>query len=360
MKHYLILIFIVLLKTSLLSGAFWWEDTKDIYPPAKVYFKDAEGVAWRIQSRLAESLFVVAPVKDGNFEDELLDTETFYLMQVNLDDSTILWREVFPKSYFKYTTCNGILLQLFYEENKKIYMFFLRDEQKWVKQEGLNLKNLDWSDYKDGILIPGKITGDPLVYFLSTKGLDGIHTKPVRRAPWLGEKDIVGMFTYEAGFQIFDLCSQKYYSLPKGYQPILCLTLQTIFVQEKMGLRRYAIYDLQNDKISFLKEDSYCSAVDGFYVIVEPEGYTHVYNSKGEYFRWPKNICVEQIRCSPHEILIVTSDTTKEYVNTTENIRRSFAQEDEVSIFDTFLKVKKANGEIFLIDLVTGENVPKL
>lgn len=360
MKHYLILIFIVLLKTSMLSGAFWWEDTKDIYPPAKVYFKDAEGVSWRIKERLAETLFVVAQAKDDINIDELLDTETFYLMQVNLDDSTILWREVFPKSYIKYTTCNGILLQLFYEENKKIYMFFLRDEQKWVKQEGLNLKNLDWSDYKDGILIPGKITGDPLVYFLSTKGLNGIHTKPVRRAPWLGKKDILGMFTYEAGFQIFDLCSQKYYSLPKGYQPILCLTLQTIFVQEKMGLRRYAIYDLQNDKISFLKEDSYFSAVEGFYCIFEKKGETHVYTSKGQYFKWLGSPSIEAIRCPPYEVLVVESNTLKEFINTTINTRCSFEAEDELSIYDTFLKVREVNGTVYLIDLLTGDHIPHL
>ena len=359
MKHYLILIFIVLLKTSLLWGALGWMDTMNIYPPVKVYFKDAKGVSWRIKERLAETLFIVAQAKDDINIDELLDAKMFYLMQIDLENSSIMWYEAIPKSYFKITTCNGILL-VFNESKRRESRFFLRDGKKWLKPNGLDVRNLDWSDYKDGILIPGKITGDPLVYFLSTKGLDGIHTKPVRRAPWLGKKDILGMFTYEAGFQIFDLCSQKYYSLPKGYQPIHCVTLQTIFVQEKMGLRRYAIYDLQNNKISFLKEDSYFSAVDGFYYIVEKTGEIYIYNSKGQYFKWLGLPYIKAIRCPPYEVLVVESNTLKEFINTTTNTRCSFEAEDELSIYDTFLKVREVNGTVYLIDLLTGEHIPHL
>ena len=359
MKHYLILIFIVLLKTSLLWGALGWMDTMDIYPPVKVYFKDAKGVSWRIKERLAETLFIVAQAKDDVNIDELLDAKMFYLMQIDLENSSIMWYEAIPKSYFKITTCNGILL-VFNESKRKESRFFLRDGKKWLKPNGLDVRNLDWCDYKNGILLPGSLTGEPIAYALSAEGLVHINGKPVTRIPWLGKDAILGLFTYDEGIQIFDVLSGRYYSLPKNYQPIYCLDLNAIFIREKTGSRRYAIFDIQHNKTLFLKDDSQISAVDGFYYIFEKKGETYVYNSKGQCFKWLGLPSIKAIRCPPYEVLVVESNTLKEFINTTTNTRCSFDAEDELSIYDTFLKVREVNGTVYLIDLLTGEHIPHL
>lgn len=357
MKHCLIL-FMMVSMVSNLWGAFWWKDTTKLYPPAKVYFRDAEGVDWRIDTRLAETLFKVAQVTEESDEDELLRTNTHTLIQVNLDDSRILWREEVSSAYSKFTSCNGIWLELYDQDNRRNTHFFVRDGKKWFRPKGLNLKNFYWRDYKNGILLPGVITGEPLVYALSAEGLEGINGKSVTSAPWLGENGILGLSTYDAEFQILDIQSGTYYSLPKEYKPVFCVSLQAIFVQEKTGLRRYAIYDVQQNKTTFLAKDTRFSAVDDFYIVFENKGDTHVYNSKGGHFKWPGKASIRQIRCSPYEIVLVESETLKEVLNTTTQMRLSFDVADELSLFDTFLKVKKTDGTIYLIDLITGEKIP--
>lgn len=357
MKFSLILVAMVS-ALSPLWGAFWWKDTTKLYPPAKVYFRDAEGVDWRICTRLAETLFKVAQVTDKTDEGALLEADTHTLIQVDLDTSKVVWREEVSKAYTWLTTCNGILLGLYDEQNQRRNQFFIRDGKKWFRPKELNANNLRrWTDYKDGILLSGLISGEPLVYALSAAGIEGISGKPVTSGPWLGENGILGLSTYEAVFQIFDIQSGKYYSLPQNYQPVFCVSLQAIFVQEKTGLRRYAIYDVQQNKTTFLAKDTIFSAVDDFYVIYGHQGETHVYNSKGGHFKWPGKVSIRQIRCSPHEIVLVESETLKEVLNTTTQMRLSFDVADELSPFDTFLKVKKTDGTIYLIDLVTGEKV---
>ena len=135
------------------------------------------------------------------------------------------------------------------------------------------------------------------------------------------------------------------------------MSLQAIFVQEKTGLRRYTIYDVQQNKTTFLAKDTRFSAVDNFYIVFENKGNTHVYNSKGGHFKWPGKVSIRQIRCSPHEIVVVESDTLKELLNTTTLMRRTFDVEDELTPCGTFLNVKQPNGTVYLIDMVTGEKV---
>ena len=356
MKFGLILVAMVS-ALSPLWGAFWWKDTTKLYPPAKVYFRDAEGVDWRIDKRLAETLFKVARVTDKTDEGALLEADTHTLIQVDLDTSKVVWREEISKAYTWLTTCNGILLRLYDEQNQRRNLFFIRDGKRWFKPKGLTLNNLHWRDAKEGILLSGNISGEPLAYTLSAAGLEEINGQPVTSAPWLGANGILGLSTYEATFQLFDIQSGNVYTLPKAYQPIFCVSLQAIFVQEKTGLRRYAIYDVQQNKTTFLAKDTRFSAVDNFYIVFENKGNTHVYNSKGGHFKWPGKVSIRQIRCSPHEIVVVESDTLKEVLNTTTQMRLSFDVADELSPFDTFLKVKQPNGTVYLIDMVTGEKV---
>ena len=356
MKFGLILVAMVS-ALSPLWGAFWWKERTDRYPPATVYFRDAEGVDWRIDKRLAETLFKVARVTDKTDEGVLLEADTHTLIQVDLDTSKVLWREEVSKAYNWLTTCNGILLRLYDEQNQRRDLFFIRDGKRWFKPKGLTLNNLHWRDAKEGILLPGNHSGEPLAYALSAAGLEEINGKPVTSAPWLGQNGILGLSTYEATFQLFDIQSGNIYTLPKAYQPIFCVSLQAIFVQEKTGLRRIAIYDALHDKTTFLAKETRFSAVDDFYIVYGHQGETHLYNSTGGHFKWPGKVSIRHIRCSPHEIVVVESDTLKELLNTTTLMRRTFDVEDELTPCDTFLNVKQPNGTVYLIDMVTGEKV---
>ena len=356
MKFGLILVAMVS-ALSPLWGAFWWKECTGCYPPVTVYFRDAEGVDWCIDKRLAETLFKVARATDKTDECALLEADTHTLIQVDLDTSKVVWREEVSKSYTWLTTCNGILLGLYDEQNQRRNQFFIRDGKRWFKPKGLTLNNLHWRDAKQGILLPGNISGEPLAYALSAAGLEEINGKPVTSAPWLGTNGILGLRTYEATFQLFDIQSGNVYTLPKAYQPIFCVSLQAIFVQEKTGLRRTAIYDALHDKTTFLAKETRFSAVDNFYIVYGHQGETHVYNSKGGHFKWPGKVSISQIRCSPHEIVVVESDTLKELLNTTTMMRRAFDVEDELTPCGTFLNVKKPNGTVYLIDMVTGEKV---